>query len=167
VTLVLVGLGSNQGDSLGIVRRALVALGALACGPVHASSLWCTSPVDCPPGSPDFINAVAAFHVAAGATPEQLIAALKRLEAEFGRIGAARNAPRVLDLDLLVFGDEQRTTAALTLPHPRAARRRFVLAPAAEVAPHLVWPGTSRTVAELLAALDSAEQVVPVADVGG
>ncbi len=71
------------------------------------SSLWRTSPVDCPPDSGDFINAVVAFEPRDGLTPEGLLAALKQLEREFGRAAApVRNAPRELDLDLLVYGDE-------------------------------------------------------------
>ena len=158
--LILVGIGSNRGDSIAIVRHSIERLNAFADGPLRQSSLWRTSPVDCPPDAGDFVNAVVAFEPADGLTPETLLVALKKLEREFGRAPApVRNAPRELDLDLLVFGDERRATSEFRLPHPRATDRRFVMAPAAEIAPQLRWPGTSATVAELLAKIDDAEHV--------
>lgn len=163
--MVLIGLGSNRGDSTAIVRGAMARLAVFAAGPVGCSSLWRTSPVDCPPGSDSFINAAAAFAPRPGLTPEGLLQALKSLEAEHGRPTVrTRNAPRALDLDLLLYGDERRNAADLVLPHPRAVGRRFVLAPAAEVLPDLRWPGTGRTIAELLANLDSDERVERLAD---
>jgi 2-amino-4-hydroxy-6-hydroxymethyldihydropteridine diphosphokinase len=165
--LILVGIGSNRGDSTLIVRKSIERLHAFADGPVRASSLWRTSPVDCPPGSSDFINAVAAFEGASGLTPEALLAALKSLEREFGRATApVRNAPRELDLDLLVFGDERRATSVFVLPHPRATERRFVMAPAAEIVPEFVWPGTAASVVQLLARIDDAERVERLAEAG-
>lgn len=157
---VLIAIGSNQGDSVAIVRAAMDRLATFARGGFARSSLWRTSPVDCPPGSNDYINAAVAFEPVDDLVPEHLLDQLKLLEREFGRApNAARNAPRELDLDLLVFGDACRSTVEFTLPHPRAVDRRFVLAPVAEVAPDLVWPGIGRTVRELLAALDSNERV--------
>jgi 2-amino-4-hydroxy-6-hydroxymethyldihydropteridine diphosphokinase len=165
--LILVGIGSNRGDSAAIVRQSIERLRSFANGPVRASSLWRTSPVDCPPGSGDFINAVAAFEGAVGLTPEALLVALKNLEREFGRATApVRNAPRELDLDLLVFGDERRKTSVFVLPHPRATERRFVMAPAAEIVPEFVWPGTAASVNQLLARIDDAERVERLADAG-
>jgi 2-amino-4-hydroxy-6-hydroxymethyldihydropteridine diphosphokinase len=107
-----------------------------------------------------YVNAVAAFEAAPGLSPEALLDALKALERNYGiRDTSVRNSPRELDLDLLLYDDEVRDTPTFTLPHPRAVRRRFVLAPAAEVTPDLVWPGTGRTIRALLADLDSDEQV--------
>ena len=158
--MVLIGIGSNRGDSVRIVRDAIEWLRRFATGDVRASSLWRTSPVDCPPGSADFVNAVVAFEPRAGLTPDALLAELKTLERLYGRQAAwVRNAPRELDLDLLVFGDERRAALQFVLPHPRATARRFVLAPAAEIVPSLRWPGADATVAELLARLDDTEQV--------
>lgn len=163
--MVLIGLGSNRGDSVAIVREALVRLQAFAREPVRCSSLWRTSPVDCPPGSADFINAAAAFVPRPEVTPEGLLAGLKGIEDEYGRPRERqRNAPRELDLDLLLFGDERRDTADFVLPHPRAVTRRFVLVPAAEVLADHVWPGTGCTIAQLLAVLDSDERVVRLDD---
>jgi len=161
--MALIGLGSNQGDSIPIVRAAMMRLSAFAGGPLRCSRLYRTSPVDCPPGSGDFVNAAAAFEPRAGLTPEALLAALKALEREFGREEAAvRNAPRALDLDLLLYGDEERARDDFVLPHPRAVNRLFVLEPAAEVLPDVVWPGTRRTIAELLEALETSERVEPI-----
>jgi len=110
--------------------------------------------VDCPPGSPVFVNAVVAFRPRAGETPESLVARLQALEGEFGRRPKqVLNEPRPLDLDLIAFAGETRATRDLVLPHPRAHQRRFVLQPLGEFAPDLVLHGQSRTVAQLLARL--------------
>ena len=101
-----------------------------------------------------------AFVAKARLTPEALLKGLKALEVEFGRGPTlVRNAPRQLDLDLLLFDDQTRDDPDFVLPHPRAVNRLFVLAPAAEVLPDARWPGQGRSVAELLAQLDSNEQV--------
>ena len=159
--MVLVGLGSNRGDSLGIMREAMETLREFARpDSFRASSLWRTSPVDCPPGSGDFLNAVVGFDAREGLTPEALLAALKAIERAHGRPQVyERNAPRELDLDLLVYDDETRATEEFTLPHPRAADRLFVLAPAQEVAPRLVWPELGATVDVLLSRLTTDENV--------
>jgi 2-amino-4-hydroxy-6-hydroxymethyldihydropteridine diphosphokinase len=164
--VVLIGLGSNQGDSMAIVPAAIRALAAFARpGTLLQSRLWQTSPVDCPPDSGDFVNAAVSFEARASLTPEQLLHELKALEREFGRgKKLVRNAPRELDLDLLVFDDHIRQTASFTLPHPRAVDRLFVLAPAAEIVPGLVWPGIGKTVQELLNSLDTNEHASPVTD---
>ncbi|MCZ6871652.1 MAG: 2-amino-4-hydroxy-6-hydroxymethyldihydropteridine diphosphokinase [Gammaproteobacteria bacterium] len=138
---VLISIGSNQGDSVAIARGAIRDLRGFAAQGFRASSLWRTSPVNCPPGSPDFINASVAFTPHCDETPESLLASLKRLERGYGRVNREiRNAPRLLDLDLILFGDEVREGPEFTLPHPRAIGRRFVLEPSAEVAPALLWP---------------------------
>jgi 2-amino-4-hydroxy-6-hydroxymethyldihydropteridine diphosphokinase len=157
---VLVGIGSNRGDSIRIVHASIDALRQFAAHGLRQSSLWRTSPIDCPPGSDDFINAVVAFEPVVDLTPERLLARLKELERQFGRAAApVRNAPRELDLDLLVYGAERRATTDFVLPHPRATERRFVMAPAAEIAPALRWPGADATVAELLARIDDGARV--------
>ena len=157
---VFVALGSNLGDSRRIVLEAMAELQNLAAAPILKSSLWDTSPVDCPPDSPKFVNAVVGLAPGVGETPESLLTKLKELEKEFGRRPKMiLNEPRPLDLDLLAFGAEQRRTADLTLPHPRAHQRRFVLEPLAEIAPDLVLPGQSRKVSQLLADLASQETV--------
>lgn len=143
---VLISIGSNQGDSVAIARGAIRDLRGFAAQCFRASSLWRTSPVNCPPGSPDFINAAVAFTPHCDETPESLLASLKRLEQRYGRVNREiRNAPRLLDLDLILFGDEVRDGPQFTLPHPRAVGRRFVLEPSTEVAPGLLWPAERPT----------------------
>lgn len=157
--LAIVALGSNQGDAPRNVREALERLAGLSAGPLRVSSLWETAPVDCPPGSPPFVNAVAALTPLPGESPESLLAKLQDMEQAFGRRPKqVLNEPRPLDLDLIAFGAEPRNTPELILPHPRAHLRRFVLAPLAEILPDLLLPGQSQTVAELLAALPAGEQ---------
>ena len=149
-------LGSNLGDSPAIVREAMERLRGLAHSGFIASSWWQSSPVDCPPGSPPFINAVVLLTPLPGETPESLLDQLQLIEQEFGRRPKlVLNEPRPLDLDLIAFGMETRSTSRLTLPHPRAHLRRFVLEPLNEIAPGLVLPGQTKPVIELLAALQS------------
>ena len=119
--------------------------------PLLKSSLWETTPVDCPPGSPAFVNAVVGLMPRKGETPESLLARLQELEQQFGRRPkAVLNEARPLDLDVITFGRETCVSKALTLPHPRAHQRRFVLQPLSEFAPDLILPGQSQTVAGLL-----------------
>jgi 2-amino-4-hydroxy-6-hydroxymethyldihydropteridine diphosphokinase len=156
-----VALGSNVGDSPDILRRAVERLAELSTRPLLMSSLWQTTPVDCPPGSPPFVNAVVAFTPLSGETPESLLGKLLTLEKEFGRKPKeVLNEPRRLDLDLIAFGHETRRTSELTLPHPRAHQRRFVLQPLSEIAPDLILPNQHNTVAYLLAHLASDEKLV-------
>lgn len=150
----IIALGSNLGDSALLLREAREALAGLAGAPPRSSSLWRTEPVDCPPGSPAFLNAVVLLLPRAGESPESLLDQLQVLEREFGRQPKRQlNEARPLDLDLIAWGGTTSATARLILPHPRATVRRFVLAPLAELAPDLILPGQSRTVRELLAAL--------------
>ena len=152
--LVFVALGSNLGDSPQIILRAFDRLQEFSAVPVLKSSLWQTMPVDCPPGSPKFVNAVAGLVPLAEETPESLLNQLRRLEKEFGRRPKqVLNEPRPLDLDLIAFGNETRSSPELILPHPRAHLRRFVLQPLSEIAPELVLPRQKKTVARLLAEL--------------
>jgi 2-amino-4-hydroxy-6-hydroxymethyldihydropteridine diphosphokinase len=154
--LAFVAIGSNLGDPRRLVQQALSRLTKLTDRPLLRSSLWKTSPVDCPLGSPPFVNAVAGLVPRKDETPESLLAKLQALEREFGRKPKlVLNEPRPLDLDLIAFGSEVRTTPELTLPHPRANQRRFVLQPLSEIAPKLVLRGQSKTVAELLSELPS------------
>ena len=153
-----VALGANLGDAAGALRLAAVEITGWSLGQALGSSLWRTKPVDCPPGSPPFLNAALGLEPKPGATPESLLDDLLALEARLGRTRSGlANAPRVIDLDLIAFGKETRHTPMLTLPHPRAHERAFVLAPLAEIAPKLVLPGQQKNVAELLPTLGQAE----------
>lgn len=159
--LVIVALGSNLGNSQKIVLDAIARLRSLSDEPLLKSSLWQTSPVDCPTDSPKFINAVVAFTAKEGETPESLLKALQGIEKEFGRTPKKiLNEPRALDLDLIAFGKERRSTGSLILPHPRAQLRKFVLEPLNEILPDLLLPGQGRRVSEVLKDLASEEAVV-------
>jgi len=152
--LAIIALGSNLGDPLSNVRRAMDRLQAMSNHTILRSSLWRSAPQDCPPGSPDFINAVALLVTRTGETPDTLLLKLQFLESQFGRErGQQPNAPRTLDLDLIAFGAVVSKRPELTLPHPRAHLRRFVLAPLAELAPNLILPGFVDSVARQLMAL--------------
>ena len=158
--LVLVALGSNLGDSVTLMREALGKLKTLAASRFRKSSLWQSTPVDCPPGSPPFINAAVAFEPVADETPESQLLKLQALEQEFGRRPKkVLNEPRPLDLDLITFGSEVRATPQLILPHPRTHLRRFVLEPLNEITPDLVLPGQKKSIRELLAGLRTGEVV--------
>ena len=171
------GLGANVGDAVSTLSHAVTALGALPGATLRAvSPLYRTSPVG-PLEQPDFVNAVAALDVPAGADPESgamaLLVALKALERSLGRQERQRWGPRELDIDLLLFGDHhlhvERSAAArsldadrtgvewLDVPHVAARERLFVLAPLADLAPQLRPPGWGVTVAEAQAAAIAAE----------
>jgi len=158
--LAIVALGSNLGDSRQIIPDAMARLQNFSDRPILKSSLWQTSPVNCPPGSPNFVNAVVGLVPRAGETPESLLKKLRVLEEEFGhRPRKVLNEPRPLDLDLIAFGAEARNSPELILPHPRAHERRFVLQPLNEIAPALVLSGQGKTVSQLLAQLPTGETV--------
>ncbi|MBI5108098.1 MAG: 2-amino-4-hydroxy-6-hydroxymethyldihydropteridine diphosphokinase [Rhodocyclales bacterium] len=134
-----VALGANLGDPVTTVSKAVEALRELPDTRfVAASSLYRTAPVGLK-HQPDFINAVVEL-IAVPPAPT-LLEMLFAIEARFGRRRSIRNAPRTLDLDLLLYGDEISDDPHLSLPHPRLHQRAFVLVPLAEIAPRLVIPG--------------------------
>src|ERR1700722_2392684 len=147
-------LGSNLGKSRKVIRRAMERLQGLSDEPLLKSSLWETTPVDCPAGSPMFVNAAAGLRPRSVESPESLIGKLQSLEKEFGRQPKkVLNEARALDLDLIAFGKETRGTERLILPHLRAHERRFVLEPLGEIAADLILPGQTKSVSQLLATL--------------
>lgn len=136
-TTAWIGLGANLGERAAALHTALVGIGALPGTRVlRVSSLYRSAPVDA--GGPDYLNAVA--EIATTLVPLALLEALQTLEQAAGRERPYRNAPRTLDLDILLYGDEQLASATLTLPHPRLHERAFVLLPLAELAPERVLP---------------------------
>jgi 2-amino-4-hydroxy-6-hydroxymethyldihydropteridine diphosphokinase len=158
--LAIIALGSNLGDPRRNVLRAMERLQELSERPLLRSSLWQTAPLDCPPGSPVFANAVVGLTPRAGETPESLLTKLQALEKEFGRRPKkVLNEARPLDLDLIAFAGEVRHGDFLVLPHPRAHERRFVLQPLTEIWPDLTLPGQRKTAAELLEMLPVGESV--------
>ncbi|MBS3935709.1 MAG: 2-amino-4-hydroxy-6-hydroxymethyldihydropteridine diphosphokinase [Sulfuritalea sp.] len=137
-----VALGANLGDPVAAVQAALAALDRIPdTRMIAASPLYRTAPVGLR-HQPDFINAVAALEVDSAILPAPtFLARLFAIEAAFGRVRAEKNAPRTLDLDLLLYGDLRVSEPGLTLPHPRMTERAFVLAPLADIAPALDIPG--------------------------
>ena len=137
--LAFIALGANLADPAHQIRAALESLSRLPDSRLlRASSLYRTAPVGVA-GQPDFINAVALVETTLA--PRDLLAALFAIEAEFGRRRDYRNAPRTLDLDLLLYDDLVLDGAELQLPHPRMHLRAFVLAPLLEIAPASIIPG--------------------------
>lgn len=130
-----VALGANLGDAHATVLKAIDDIGHLPqTRLLKQSSLYATAPVDsC---GPDYINAV--VELSTGLDASQLLRALQRLELEAGRERPYRNAPRTLDLDIILYGEEVVNTPELTLPHPRMLERAFVMVPLGEIAPHQV-----------------------------
>lgn len=130
-----VALGANLGDAQAALRQALDDLDTLpGTQLVRASSLYRSAPVDS--SGPDYVNAVAELRTTLG--PYELLAGLQRLEQAAGRERPWRNAPRTLDLDILLYDELRQDDPVLTLPHPRMWERAFVLLPLAEIAPALV-----------------------------
>jgi 2-amino-4-hydroxy-6-hydroxymethyldihydropteridine diphosphokinase len=136
--IAFIGLGANLGDARAALDAAFVALAALPRTALRAaSSIYRSAPIDS--GGPDYLNAV--IRLDTGLTPHALLGVLQRIEHAHGRKRPYRNAPRTLDLDLLLYGDRRIATKTLIVPHPRLHERAFVLRPLAEIAPHLVIPG--------------------------
>lgn len=128
---VYVGLGSNLGDSADIVAKALALLEAVpAISQFAASPLYLTSPVSDLP-QPDFVNAVCRFKTTLA--PMELLAELQKIERHFGQSPKPKNAPRLIDLDILFFGREKILTPDLEIPHPRWKERLFVIRPLSDL----------------------------------
>jgi 2-amino-4-hydroxy-6-hydroxymethyldihydropteridine diphosphokinase len=148
VTLAYVGLGANLDEPRRQVEGALSELGTLPrTRLLKASSLYRSAPLGYA-NQPDFVNAVAALET--GLDAPGLLAGLQAIEARHGRSRSFANAPRTLDLDLLLFGDSTIDTPELKVPHPRMHERAFVLSPLLEIAPQATIPGrgAARTLLE-------------------
>lgn len=132
-----IGLGANLGDARGTVCKAMDAIAAIEGVVVtHRSSLYGSAPVDADGG--DYVNAV--VQVQTSLTAHQLLVALQAVEQQAGRERSYRNAPRTLDLDLLLFGDSTINAPDLVVPHPRMWERAFVLRPLSELDARIVPP---------------------------
>ena len=130
-----IALGANLGDPRLAVTQAMQAIGAIRLTTLmRRSSLYCTAPFEAT--GPDFINAVVT--VATRLSAPELLLALQRLELAAGRERPHRNAPRTLDLDIVLYGEQIIDTPILVIPHPRMWARAFVLVPLAEIAPDRV-----------------------------
>jgi 2-amino-4-hydroxy-6-hydroxymethyldihydropteridine diphosphokinase len=133
-----VGIGANLGDAIASVKLAIAKLADLPTTRVCAqSSLFRTAPIEA--GGDDYVNAVARIETALDA--HTLLGALQALEAEFGRERPYVNAPRTLDLDILLYGNRCISTESLTVPHPRLTQRAFALIPLLQIDPLIAIPG--------------------------
>ena len=155
-----IALGSNIEPRLFHLQAARRRLFGLHQGtqPVLCSKVYETSPVDCPEKSPLFLNA--ALELSSEMEPQEFFGKLKIIERDLGRLpNQERNSPRTIDIDLLYIDDLVLSESDLTIPHPRIARRRFVLRPLADIRPELILPHLDRNIAELLADLRNDENV--------
>jgi len=143
-----VGVGSNLGDRPRAIAEAAARLLGAGFGPFRTSRMFETEPVGGPPQG-WFLNAV--FGGETSLSPSELLGACLEIEEAMGRRRSVANGPRIIDLDVLLYGELVLDEAGLTLPHPRLHLRRFVLAPLADIAPDLVHPKLRLRVVELLA----------------
>lgn len=143
-----IGLGSNLGDRAGNLLLAVRGLFEASMRVGRLSAIYETEPVGVEHAD-NYLNMVAEVYLT-NITPTQMLARMIRIEYLLGRRNKFENAPRTADLDLLFYGNVQMDTPFLTVPHPKIQTRRFVLAPMAELSPHLVHPVFNKTIQELL-----------------
>lgn len=153
-----IALGSNLGDRASHLRQAILKIRGMCTpgGNILLAPLYQTEPRFCPPGSPAFLNTVVEIEYEGSAL--DLLDSTRQMERDLGRTPSPeRNAPRVIDIDLLYLGETEMCCDRLTLPHPRMTERRFVLQPLADIRPDLQLPGQTATVLDLLKSLVSDE----------
>lgn len=155
---VFLGLGTNLGDRTDNLESAIVGLGAF-CTVLARSRLYETTPVGVT-DQPAFLNM--AVMVETALDPMALLIALKDLEKSLGRVAGVRWGPRLIDLDILLYGDRIVTSEGLEIPHPRLIERRFALAPLADIAADHIHPVTARTIADHLADLPPDDDVAVI-----
>ena len=153
---IYLSLGSNIGDRAHNLASAIGALPAHGARVLRQSSLYETEPVELRQQE-WFLNGV--VQVETGLTPQELMQALLDIERSMGRLRVTPKGPRVMDMDILLFGPAILHEAELKIPHPRMAERRFVLTPFAEIAPNTMHPVLKKTIAELLAETPDKSQV--------
>jgi 2-amino-4-hydroxy-6-hydroxymethyldihydropteridine diphosphokinase len=159
-TNAYVSLGSNLGDRAGNLLLGIRGMLEAGLEVTRLSQIYETEPVETF-AQPAFLNMVAELRSETLPPPEEVMERLLRVEQSLGRTRDLAKGPRSIDLDLLLYGDQISDTQLLTLPHPRFHRRRFVLVPLAELAPHLVHPTLKKTISELLEALEDNSEVKP------
>ena len=156
--MVFLALGSNLGDRLANLQRAREMLTPFAKGNIGSAPVYETDPFDCPADSPAFLNTVLSFETQL--SPEELLTETQAIESELGRVAKENrdtNAPRPIDIDILLFGGSVLATSNLTIPHPRLHERLFVLHPLRELAPTLTPPTHANPVSILLEICESPE----------
>ena len=155
VTIAAIALGANLGDRLATLKSAVARIRDLG-EIVSVSSVYETDPVGYL-DQPAFYNAVLLLETKLDS--ESVMRNLLEIEADLGRVRTFANAPRVIDLDLLLYGDEIRASPTLTLPHPRMSERAFVLVPLAEIAPEMLHSQLQLSIATILERLPNREVV--------
>jgi 2-amino-4-hydroxy-6-hydroxymethyldihydropteridine diphosphokinase len=158
ITNAYVALGSNLGDRAGNLLLALRGIMEAGLEVTRLSAIYETEAVETF-AQPAFLNLVAELRGNTLPAAEQVMARLLRIEYALGRTREVAMGPRTIDLDLLFYKDELRSTQFLTLPHPRLHQRRFVLEPLAELGPRLVHPTLNKTISDLLANVDDQSEV--------
>jgi 2-amino-4-hydroxy-6-hydroxymethyldihydropteridine diphosphokinase len=153
-----IGLGSNLGDRAGNLLLGVRGLVQSDLPIFRLSRIYETEPVETLP-QPDFLNMVCEIRADTLPAPEEILSILMKIESELGRTREISRGPRLIDLDLLLYGDQVRDSTHLQLPHPRLHQRRFVLEPLAELAPSLIHPTLSKPIEQLLASLDDDSAV--------
>lgn len=157
---VYIGIGSNIGEAEENCRSALAAVSRLpSTENLTASSLYKTEPVG-EKNQPWFINCVA--RIETRLSPDELLTALLEIEKKMGRIRRGKWGPRIIDLDILFFGTRTVSTPSLTIPHPEAHRKRFVLLPLLEIDPSFVHPGLKEPCADLLKDLGQGQECIRI-----
>ena len=150
-----IALGSNQGNSIEILKSSLDALNRIPGITLQQTSNWYqTKPVGTPEPQPDYLNGCALL--SARSTPTELLAILQATEIQFGRVDKGTLQPRTLDLDLLLYDSLVLNTSELTIPHPRMNQRAFVLVPLAEIAPDWIEPVSGTKIVQLLSQVDTS-----------
>jgi 2-amino-4-hydroxy-6-hydroxymethyldihydropteridine diphosphokinase len=151
-----IAMGSNiEPRSVHMNLAADFLRGLCEDGAFRISRWYETAPVDCAPGTPSFLNAVA--EIGTSLSPEELLAKLQACEISQGRpAGHEKNSPRTIDLDLLYSGDQICDSDHLTLPHPRTTSRAFVLKPLSEISPDFILPGQHQNIASLASRCDDS-----------
>lgn len=163
MTRIYLSMGSNLGDREGNLRSGVESLRSI-CEVRAVSPLWATAPVGVT-DQPDFLNIAVAADT--DLQPRALLDEVKRIEHDVGRRPTFRWGPRVLDIDILLYGNEIVTEPDLSIPHPRLEERAFVLAPLADIAPDAAHPTLQKAVKDLLAGVlgrDSVRRIGPLED---
>ena len=159
-SIAYIGLGSNLGDRAGNLLTGIRGLLDAGLQVSRLSQIYETEAVETV-AQPLFLNMVAELRGDLLPPAEEVMSRLLQVEHSLGRTRDLKKGPRVIDLDLLLYGNETRDTQLLTLPHPRLHHRRFVLVPLAELAPQLVHPTLNQTICELLNAVADSSEVKP------